>query len=269
MYRALKQNGQYKAIPVLSYSTTKTFHPSSSIQEWTVPPQTTQITVDCVASKGADGSGAVGGYGGRVQCILSVTPGQTLYFVVGDIPSAGNVQAYNASDIRTNNAGTTNSTSLNSRLIVAGGGGNCPATTGNSGTTGGAGGGLTGGKAPDYSAGGGYGGTQTAGGAHGVHVSGDLRSGTAGTDGYFGLGGTGGGQGCGGAGWYGGGAGYIGDYRSVGGRAAGGGGGSSYTDSDLCSDVTHTQGYRNGSGYITISSETGIEPITVYKLFKE
>lgn len=230
-----------------------TFNPSSSIQAFTVPLGVSKIHVDCVASKGANGSGATGGKGGRVQCDLSVTGGQTLYIVVGGIPSAGNVQAYNASDVRTNNSGVTDSTSLNSRLIVAGGGGNCPSSYGSSGTTGGAGGGLTGGKAPDYSSGGGYGGTQSAGGAHGVHVSGELRGGGPGSDGFFGLGGTSTGSlGAGGAGWYGGGAGFSGDYRSVGVRNSGGGGGSSYTNSN-CSNVVHTQGYQDGAGYVTIS----------------
>jgi hypothetical protein len=65
------------------------------------------------------------------------------------------------------------------------------------------------------------------------------------------MGGTG--TAGGGAGWYGGGAGFAGDYRSVGTQCAGGGGGSSYTDSSLCSNVIHTQGYRNGEGYVTIS----------------
>jgi hypothetical protein len=62
-----------------------TFEPSSLLQEWVVPDGITKIHVDCVASKGADGSGSTGGYGGRVQTDLSVTSGQTLYFVIGRI----------------------------------------------------------------------------------------------------------------------------------------------------------------------------------------
>lgn len=33
----------------------------------------------------------------------------------------------------------------------------------------------------------------------------------------------------------------------------GGEGGSSFADSSLCSNVAHTQGFRSGTGYITIS----------------
>jgi len=225
----------------------------TSLYGWTVPPGVSKIHVDCVASKGADGSGASGGFGGRVQCDVNVTGGQILYITVGTIPANGATQAYNAADIRTNNSGVTNSVSLSSRIVVAGGGGCAPLSYGHSGTTGGAGGGVNGGKAPDWTSGGGYGGTQYGGGAHGVQVGGELRGGGPGSDGYFGLGGTStGSMGCGGAGWYGGGAGFTGDYRSVGVRSSGGGGGSSYTNAN-CSNVVHTQGYQNGNGYITIS----------------
>lgn len=227
-----------------------TYNVSDSIQEFTVPLGVKKIHVDCVASKGANG-GSTGGKGGRVQCDLKVTGGQTLYITVGGIPSGSLTQAYNASDIRTNNAGITNTTSLQSRLVVAGGGGNGGRQGGHN-HKGGAGGGLIGGAAPNHLSGGGQGGTQTAGGAHGVYISGSLRGQSVGTNGYFGLGGTGGAA-CGGAGWYGGGAGFSGDYSSFGVDNAGGGGGSSYTDSSLCSNIIHTQGYKNGSGYVTIS----------------
>lgn len=40
-------------------------------------------------------------------------------------------------------------------------------------------------------------------------------------------------------------------------ECVGGGGGSSYTDSTLCTDVVHTQGYQNGAGYITITTLKG------------
>lgn len=33
------------------------------------------------------------------------------------------------------------------------------------------------------------------------------------------------------------------------------GGGSSYTDATLCSEVTHTQGFQAGNGYVLISKE--------------
>ena len=58
--------------------------------------------------------------------------------------------------------------------------------------------------------------------------------------------------GAGGAGYYGGGSG-AGDWNKNGAYVAGGGGGSSFADSSLCSNVAHTQGFRSGTGYITIS----------------
>lgn len=218
---------------------TQTFNASGSFQTFNVPSGVTSLSVDCVASRGASSSKSSGGNGGRVQCVLPVASGTTLYMMVGTIPSSATTASYNASDIRTNNAGVTNNTSLNSRLIVAGGGGSADSKSSYSGYNGGAGGGLTGGNGSAQSSDGiGHGGSQTAGGAAGRNAS----------SGSFGIGGNG--SGSGGAGWYGGGGG-----SSVLLYYGGGGGGSSYTDSS-CTEVTHTQGYNNGAGYITISYVT-------------
>ena len=97
---------------------------------WVVPPGIKQIRVDCVAAQGNEG-----GLGGRVQCVLNVTPGQELFLVVGKVPANFWTAEYNASDVRTNRD------DLASRLIVAGAGGSrCKHIA-----SGGAGGGLTGG----------------------------------------------------------------------------------------------------------------------------
>ena len=229
----------------LVYAKPITFLPSNEIQTLVVPQFVNKIHVDCVASKGRDGR-AVGGKGGRVQCDLSVSSGQTLYFMVGDVPTDGTAQ-YNASDIRTNNAGVSDTTSLQSRLIVAGGGGCGSDGDRNYFASGGNGGGLTG--APGGSArnaSGGGGGTQSAGG------SSYTSSGTTGQYGTFGLGGNGSSWSSGGAGWYGGGGGSTNGHNAQYWHS-GGGGGSSYTDENLCSNVVHTQGFNDGSGYITIS----------------
>lgn len=194
---------------------------------WVVPAGIKKIKVDCVGAQGRSPN-TTGGLGGRVQCILSVTPKQTLYIIVG---KQNRIDNYNASDIR------TSENDLYSRLVVAGGGGD--GTSGIAKTPGAAGGGLTGataGSAYYYS--GGTGGSQTAGGS---------RNGT------FGYGGSGGGGGTGGAGWYGGGGGDSGLVKKVGTCSAGGGGGSSYTNPDLCTNVKHTQRFKSGDGYITIS----------------
>lgn len=103
------------------YIKIRTFNPSDSLQEFTVPANATSIEVDCIAPSGNAGVGGAG-YGGRVKCTLAVTAGQKLYFYVGSAGTGAPV--YNASDIRTNKNGVTDTTSLQSRLVVAGGGGN-------------------------------------------------------------------------------------------------------------------------------------------------
>ena len=228
------------------------FDVSDSLQTYTVPDGVTSVVVDCVASKGWTG-GNTGGKGGRVQCELEVTPNQTLYVMVGAIPTS-QAPVYNASDIRTDNTGITDTTSLQSRLVVAGGGGSSARSGLNTPGAGGQGGGLIGGNGGNGAVcTGAGGGSQSAGGSRGGTSAAYPYYGSAGS---FGLGGTGasGGSygGGGGAGWYGGGGGSGGGavYSNVG---SGGGGGSSYTNENLCTNVTHTQGYQDGTGYITIS----------------
>lgn len=240
-----------------------TFSPSSSIQSFDIPPGVSKIHVDCVASKGfTPHSSAQGGNGGRVQCDLVVNSGDTLYISVGDVPSNSNV-TYNASDIR------VGGTELSNRIIVAGGGGSGSYVTSpfTRYASGGAGGGTTGGNGGTSGGSGstigGAGGTQSAGGlgAYGVDAYDPNRS-PSGTLGYGGATGTGGNvdaggnSGAGGAGYYGGGGSrrsavfYGSSQRDS--WARGAGGGSSYTNAS-CSNVVHTQGYRNGAGYVTIS----------------
>lgn len=244
-----------------------TYNVSSSLQTFTVPLGVSKIHVDCVASKGwtytypspqTGSRTGNGGNGGRVQCDLAVNGGETLYIMVGGIPSSSSV-SYNASDIR------LGGTALANRIIVAGGGGG--GTSGyRHGADGGAGGGTTGANTVYSPANYGtpsMGGTQYAGGAGGINsVYGSAVAGS----GQFGLGGTpavggnigttAGQAGSGGAGYYGGGGGIaFGVFFSgseQGSWGCGGAGGSSYTNAN-CSNVVHTQGYRNGAGYVTIS----------------
>lgn len=236
-----------------------TFNPSSSLQNFTIPPGVTKIHVDCVASKGQDSSASYiskGGKGGRVQCDLSVNGGDTLYIMVGAIPTNGSTASYNASDIRI--GGNT----INDRIIVAGGGGGASVGSvyayvgqANGGDGGGTTGG-TGGMANMPSGRAATGGTQSAGGSG---AYGAFYVVSQGQDGTLGLGGNGntytGLACCGGAGYYGGGGGCSLSFASEDGGfagACGGGGGSSYTSSN-CSNVVHTQGYNDGAGYVTIS----------------
>lgn len=226
-----------------------TFYPTGNMQTFTVPLGTTRVHIDCV---GAKGQGNNAGKGGRVECDLKVTAGDTLYIMVGAQASAGiSAPTYNASDIR------IGGTALTDRVIVAGGGGN----QANSGASGGAGGGLVGGNGSSNGegyAGSGLGGTQTEGGAGGTGWSGGQGHHHNGGQGQFGLGGDGsyetvreGPSGAGGAGWYGGGGG-AGSYNKAGSFTAGGGGGSSYTNEN-CLNVVHTQGYQDSAGYVRIS----------------
>lgn len=235
-----------------------TFRPSNNFQTYIVPSGVGHLQVDCIASRGYTEGSRLGGNGGRVQCRLTVTSGQTLYIYIGNIPSEKAVNIYNASDIRTNNAGLTNITSLQSRLIVAGGGGNA-----SSDSNGGNGGNLTGASGGGVS----YqtqasGGTQTRGGIASARSGGNTDGWAPGTNGNFGLGGAGGDgwmynvrrlAGAGGAGWYGGGGGSVYDINKIGISYAPGGGGSSYTHPSLCTNVVHTQGFNNGNGYIILT----------------
>lgn len=227
----------------------KTFNASEDLQTFVVPETVTSIKVDCVGSRGFTEGDKSGGKGGRVQCNIAVTAGQTLYFMVGGIPSQKTTATYNASDIR------RGGTAYSNRILVAGGGGNgCSAGTG-SGNVGGAGGGTTAGSGGGV----GYqtqatGGSQTAGGTASARSGGNIDGWYGGSDGTLGLGGNGGsaGGGAGGAGYYGGGGGSVYDINKVGVTCAPGGGGSSYANSSYCTNVVHTQGYNSGIGYITI-----------------
>lgn len=227
---------------------------------WIVPRGIKQIAVDCVAAQGWSSSNCIGGFGGRVQCILNVTPNQTLYIYVGHQHTVWSDGSYDASDVRT----VLND--LTSRLIVAGAGGACGFNPNYQPRyyNGGAGGGLigaTGGSPNNVQIGiGATGGTQTAGGS-GAYFSMYLKSLYA-SAGQFALGGAPSTEnnaygGYGGAGWYGGGGAVSGHYwagsSANGSSEAAAGGGSSYTHPTLCSNVVHTQGYRTGNGYITIS----------------
>ena len=229
------------------------FDYTGAVQTYTVPQGTTKLIVDCVGAAGApntSGDGGQPGKGGRVQCKLIVSPGQVLNIYVGGIGisagggwNGGGVSQYGlggggASDIR------INGTALTDRKIVAGAGGG-PGTGYLSGyLNAGNGGGLIGqnGGSQSYEVGG-FGGTQSAGGAGGYYR--DPGQGRGGS-GSLGNGGTGGLSGGGGAGYYGGG----------GGNFSSGGGGSSYTDPNLCTDVVHTQGYSSatGNGWVIITT---------------
>lgn len=235
---------------VANAQTTVTFTYTGAMQTYTVPAGVTSITVDAKGGEGglASAGTSSAGLGGRVQAVLTVTPGEVLNLYVGGkgvnaISTAGGAGGFNggglggtwsggrsggggggASDIR--QGGNT----LTNRKIVASGGGG----TGNNfitGNAGGYGGGLTGadGLTGSYLGGGA---TQSVGGA---------PNGALGIGGPGGVGQTGGG---GGGGYYGGG----------GSQWEGGGGGSSFTDPIGVTSFTHTGNFQTGNGEIKITT---------------
>jgi hypothetical protein len=263
---------------------TQTFGYSGGVQQFTVPAGVTSIQVDASGGRGGYDNEAAQqepvGLGGRVQAVMQVTPGEVLYIYVGQRGygnftngRAGINSAYNgggyvdnthyyvgggggATDIRTGGQNLTN------RVLVAGGGGGGAGENASGYGAGGAGGGTTGAQAA-YSIFyyyGGYGGTQSAGGSGGSYKVGGLFSGGStyyGNAGALGTGGAGAlGNNSSNKQYYG--AGGGGGYYGGGGATeyGGGGGGSSYTDATLCTNVTHTQGYNNGDGQLTITYNT-------------
>lgn len=274
-------------LPMFSFSqTTVTFNYTGAVQLFTVPPCVDSIVIDVRGAQGGNIDNlsqppihASGGYGGRVQGKLAVTPGQVLQIFAGGqgtsdnstlgcLPTPGgfngggdgqtgnNAYNYNAgggggaSDIRF--APYT----LAERVAVAGGGGGagCSGCDG-AAYMGGNGGGLIAADGQDASCfpgcQNGKGGTPSAGGAAGIWA---CTSCTAATAGALGDGGAGndsttcsGGVNCGsggggGGGWYGGGGGNNGP----------GGGGNSYT-AVWVTDTVHTQGFTGGNGLVIIT----------------
>jgi hypothetical protein len=198
---------------------------TGSNQSFTVPSGITAVTVYMWGAGGGSGAGT-GGAGAFIQGTLAVTPGNTLNVIVGQ----GGVQNGTTTTFGGGgSSGQANSASGGGRsaiqlsgteLVDVGGGGGGSY----SGFQGGAanfsptingGAGYRGGQAT-Y---GGFGGTQTAGGAV---VTGPVATGTAGSYLQGGAGGAYGGGG--GGGFYGGGGG-----STAGGDGCAGGGGSSYT----------------------------------------
>ena len=257
---------------------TTTYNYTGAVQTFVVPAFVFQLQIDAAGAEGGRSIGTTAGphdpgLGGRVQTILSVTPGDIINIYVGQkgldgIPGGGVAGGWNgggaasggfgsygggsgggASDIR------LNGTNLTDRVIIAAGAGGSGYNYFSGGDHGGNGGGLVG--LDGLSGGGlldppGKGGTQTTGG------NGGLWTGyLPGSDGVLGDGGAGNTDGAGG----GGGGGY---YGGGGGSWAGGAGGSSFVLGTITSSTSHTSGFQSGNGYVTIT-EMSILPIELDK----
>ena len=254
--------------------------PITSDTTWTVPSGVSSVDAYLLGASGGGAAdyGADGkrGYGGRVDGVLTVTPGETIYTHIGGAGSTaagganggGAPGAYSGfGDPTTGGGGGTDlrrgGDTITDRFCAAGGGGGRGG--GSSGytlhppsRTGGSAGGITGAdgqwgsnSAFDNGSGGGGGGP-SSGGSAGSH------SGNPGTSGIGGNGATrssGGytlnGGGGGGGGWYGGGGGGAPNSSRTG-SGGGGGGGSSYADGTV-SSVTHTAAAWTGDGAVFLS----------------
>ena len=253
------------------------FSYTGGIQTYIVPTGVTSLTFTAYGAAGGAAispnitSSLVGGLGGGVTGVLSVTPGEVLYITVGGAggfatggynggglgysasSSSGAGGGGGASSIATSTGLLrTLSSNPSSVLVVAGGGGGAGFNSTNP-SIGGGGGGTTGGDAfgsyalafLSY----GTGGTQSAGGTNSYN-SWAVSSGP----GSFGQGGAANSPYCysgvcagagGGGGYYGGGGGVQG----------GGGGGSSYTNSNYVTSVTaNYQGVNSGNGSVSLGT---------------
>jgi hypothetical protein len=74
---------------------TYTFSYTGVIQKFIVPNRVTSIQVNAIGAKGGTGArGQIGGAGANITTTLNVTPGQTLYIVVGGFPGQSNTAKY-------------------------------------------------------------------------------------------------------------------------------------------------------------------------------
>ncbi len=233
--------------------TTTSFSYTGSPQTYTVAAGVSYLIVDMEGATGGQPNGSgVGGAGGRLRCMIAVTPGSVLQvnvagkgddFLVlttraGGFNGGGDGYSYGAggggaSDLR------MGGTALVNRVAVAAGGGGGGFNCANE--DGGCGGGLTGGNGKTCGTDDGMGGTQTAGGAGG----GTSPTGMAGVLGVGGDCATSAyGGGGGGGGYYGGGGGS---------QYGGGGGGSSYADTTVCTAIVLDSCYNTtGNGRMMI-----------------
>jgi glycine rich protein/type IX secretion system substrate protein/Big-like domain-containing protein len=251
-------------------------------QYYTVIPGVFSLTIDMQGAKGGNSAWSHGGYGGRVQCKLNVTPGTVIQLDLGGqgTNSTGTCCSYVAFAGGWNGGGTGydygggggGATDMRlppytatSSVVVAGAGAGAGADcTGSSNEYGGDGGGLTG--ATGWACGSqqtticGQGGTQNSGGLGATNYTfsqqGGQLIGASEGSGHTNY------SGGGGSGWWGGGSGAYG----------GGGGGSSFTNSSLVTGtVVHTPGNNSsGNGTLTFTancttpvSGTVVGPVTV------
>ena len=204
---------------ITSIGTYQEFEYTGGVQSFTVPV-TGLYRLEVYGAQGGSYSSGTGGKGGYARGYIALDKGTTIYIVVGGTGSyngggttsgGSGSNGGGATHIATTNRGVLkNYSNYKSEILIVAGGGGGGAYAYNEPCYGGTGGGTTGGRATACDGSGGYGGSQTAGGA---------PTSSEGVAGSFGQGGSGYIAG-GGGGYYGGGSGQV--YFS------GGGGGSGY-----------------------------------------
>lgn len=225
-----------------------TFNPNGGVQNFSVPPGVTSLTIEAVGAAGgtACGNRAGAGKGSSAKGTFTVTAGSTLAIVVGGEGGAGATNRCGGgggggASLVWECSTTCSASEAFSRLLIIGGGGGGGgafgprpiASPGNDGNTGpfGKDGGTTGVAACCTGGAGGYGGI---GGDAFIAADGEFSTGASGGGGGGGvsIGGAGGGNGGGGTNGgngvtatpgFGGGAGFMGS--GAGGYGGGGGGG--------------------------------------------
>lgn len=257
-----------------------TFNYTGAIQQFIVPNRVTSIQVAAIGAKGGTGArGQIGGAGANITTTLNVTPGQTLYIVVGGFPGQSSTAKYGfggngGSGTNYGGAGgglsgvftSPSPANANALVVAGGGGGGAGNATGFNYTGGNAGNTITGTSSngnqpvePLYVTNGkyqnGYAATTTAPGlagepfdsgpgirgGNGNDISGGAGGSDAGVGAWNGAGGAGGG-------FFGGGGGSGG-----GGATGGGAGGSSKSTSGFSSFGTLN---TLGDGSVTITCIT-------------
>ena len=263
---------------------TQTFSYTGFLQPFIVPNRVTSIQVNAIGAKGGTGArGQVGGAGANITTTLNVTPGQTLYIVVGGFPgqsaiakygyggNGGSGTNYGAAGGGLSGVFTSSSPAVANALIVAGGGGGGSGNaTGTNFIGGNAGNNLSGNSSNGneenpgpYVVNGrsqfGYAASNSSAGLGGEPF--DVATGTRGGNGSDisgGVGGTNGdvstwnGGGGGGGGFYGGGAG------AGGGAACGGGAGGATKSSTNLNSYGAMNSTGDGSVSITCFSNSGL-----------
>jgi len=236
-------------------------------QSFTVPSNVSWIYAKLWGAGGGNGRaggwsyGADGGGGGHTRGLIPVTPGSTIYVVIGSGGTTvnGTTSQYGGGGVGSNNSDITyagqgggycglfnGGISQGQALAIAGGGGGGGSSRTWNGNVGGAGGGVQGqrGASPydgKYTAGG-YPGTQNGGGAAGSGYSNNGGAGSALQGGVSAVNNYGGG---GGGGYYGGAGGSYSESNTM----AGGGGGSGYLISTATLGYTYTGAYRYPAFY--------------------